>query len=56
MLTWILGYFWSLSRGVSPRLGPEWMSYFFIFLDDLSCLQVSSFFFAEDCTPLLYAL
>ena len=22
MLTWILGYFWSLARGVSPRL--EW--------------------------------
>ena len=22
MLTWILGYFWSLPRGVSPR--PEW--------------------------------
>ena len=21
MLTWILGYFWSLPRGVSPRLG-----------------------------------
>ena len=32
VLTWILGYFWSLPRGISPRLGwgqhvrfpPEW--------------------------------